>query len=139
MEYPSSASVELISVTREENGRISKKRVIEKMKFDTSPVVNIALDTNGLVPPLNVNSPQDGAEEVAKQKACAASRSVSVSVLLSRHVTTHSYRAGQAHQMDSAMPEVSQRTVSSGSPPVSYPCMRWLWAACDLPLSGVLF
>ena len=88
VEYPSSASVEFISVTREENGRISKKWVIERMKSDARPVVDTALSINGLVPPPNVDSFQDVADEAIEQEARAVSRSVSVSVVVFCHVTS---------------------------------------------------
>ena len=95
-EYPSSMSVEYISVTRQ-GGRINKKRVIET-KADMRPFDTDPEDDNSC-PPANADTPQvpqavpkSSAQQKVKSKASAKpnanppSRAVSVSRLfLPRH------------------------------------------------------
>lgn len=119
-QFPSSASVEYISVTREDNGRITKKQVFEKAKFDTRPAIDARRAVNaraafdavtnfdGPFPPPDVDSPQDIADGPTEPGHGAMSRAVSVSVVFFHHANNYSFRIGQALQMDPASPGVPQ-------------------------------
>lgn len=99
-EYPSSLSVEFISVTRQENGRVSKKRNVEKaefnppkfdppmldppnsdlLKFDAYPMFSASLDASSLPPLSDLDSAQATGGESAESGESAVSRATSVSL-----------------------------------------------------------
>ena len=96
--YPSSMSVEFVSFTQDRNGRVTKKRVIEKTKSDTRPI----FDIDHSFPPANADPLQvdiDGPAELQADssvdpKQDPVKRVVSVSLLFSCHV-----RAPHSHAM----------------------------------------
>ena len=93
--YPSPASVEFISVTSD-NGRVTKKRVIEKAKVDLRLFNDPALNIDIASLPANPTPPQTTGEDSAGKETNTASRSVSVSMLFHCHVTVGSYPTDQA-------------------------------------------
>ena len=81
--YPSPMTVEFVSFTKEENGHVTKKRVIQKTKIDSQSILDAALDFKALSSPTTADFPQaevDGAEE---PKGDVPSRAVSVSPFFS--------------------------------------------------------
>lgn len=87
--YPS-LSVEFISLAREEDGRVTKKRILEKSQYDTRPL----FDIDSLFPPAHQDpsSDVDGSTEPtgdpsSELKGDPARRAVSVSSLFCCHVT----------------------------------------------------
>jgi hypothetical protein len=92
-EYPSSVSVEYVSISRKQDGRIAKKRVIERSNVDSHPPPT---PSPGFIPydPLsNVHFPQAQAAETkhVERTAASVSRAVSVSQVFSYHVTVFSH------------------------------------------------
>ena len=87
--YPSPVSVEYVSFAREGNGRVTKKRVVEKTKFDTRPL----FDIDSLFPPAHPDPPltdvdmEPTGDPSTDPKGDSARRAVSVSTFFSCHVT----------------------------------------------------
>jgi len=94
-EYPSPFSVEYISVSRE-GGRIVKKRVLEKTKFDTHPLPETNPATEYTFPLVDAGTLQASEDVSTEQKASTVSRAVSVSVPFSCHVIVASRSIDQA-------------------------------------------
>ena len=87
-EFPSSASVEFVSVTIGKNGRVTKKRVVEKNKFNSHLVLETSrlfpppiFNANGPFPLPDIDSPQDTTDRSVEPKAGAVSRAASVSAV----------------------------------------------------------
>ena len=148
-QFPSSASVEYISITQGENGYINKKQIVKKTKFNVRlvfdphptfnmrPAFNPVLNSDSFSPPPNVNSLQDITDRSMEPKGGAVSCTISVSVVLFCRVADCSSQIGQALQMDPALPRVPQQTPPFGSPPIYCPCMYQMPKGWDLLLSGV--
>ena len=80
-------TVEYVSFTKEENGHVTKKRVIQKTKIASQSILNAAIDFKTLSSPTAADFPQaefDGTEEL---KGDVPSRAVSVSSFFLCHVT----------------------------------------------------
>ena len=96
-EHPSSVSVEYISVHREGNGHITKKRVIKK-SAKPSLIIN-SLNSVDVQSDFNFLLTAEG--EPAEPNASRVSRAVSVSVVPPCHVIVYSHPADQACGLDS--------------------------------------
>ena len=97
-EYPSSLSVEFISITQQENSRVSKKWNVEKAEFDPPkfdlpmldppnsdllkldmyPIFSTSLDASNLPPLSDLDSAQATGGESAESGESAVSRATSV-------------------------------------------------------------
>ena len=86
-EFASSGSVDFTAIARDKSGRLTKKRVVEKTKFDTRPAFNNTLETSSLLLPSNTDPPEATVDASTEVKAGTVSRAVSVSVVFSCHVT----------------------------------------------------
>lgn len=107
--YPSPVSVEYVSFAREDNGRVTKKRVVEKTKFETRPL----LDIDALFPahPDPSFADVDGSSEPTGDasfdpKGDPARRAVSVSTIFPCHVTIGLRVVDQACRMAALPPTV---------------------------------
>lgn len=89
-EFPSSISLEVISVVRTGN-RFSKKRVVEATKFNprASPIPLFEDDLRASTSQADSSPPLDGSDAPNEHYIRNASRSVSVSVSLPHHVVNH--------------------------------------------------
>ena len=86
--YPSPFSVNFVSATQEDDGRVTKKRTIEKTKHDPQSLLDfMAFDIDSVLLSADAATPQTNADVPVEPKEDAASRGVSVSVFLLCHVT----------------------------------------------------
>jgi hypothetical protein len=134
--YPSPLSVEDVSYSREQ-GRLTKRWVVEKAAVDPrlfhDPALNI--DISSL--PANADVPQAVVDDSTGPNTSAASRSVSVSALSYCHVTPGSHPADNGHRLVPVPLSVSLRGPPSGSSPICYSPMYRVPRMCDLSLSGL--
>lgn len=90
--YPSPFSVNFVSATQEDDGRVTKKRTIEKTKLDPQPLLDfMAFDIDSALLSADVAAPQTSADVPVEPKKDAASRGVSVSMFFLCHVTIGSH------------------------------------------------
>ena len=90
VEMPSSATRELIGITRE-NGRITKKRTVEATKVDPRiPPIPPLLHDNALSSQVDSSQSSNEPDKSKESPSGNPSRSVSVSVTRICHVVTHS-------------------------------------------------
>lgn len=105
--FPSYASVEFLTVTQQENGRIIKKQSVEKTngpikfkenKFDTPPTLPTSLDAGSLPPLFNIDPSQPIADKSTDLNESVVSRAASVSVIAPpRHDPLTLYRPNSSN------------------------------------------
>lgn len=115
-------SVEYLSFTQEEDGRVTKKRLVQKTAVDprsaldatrdANVLLNAAQDANVLSSPASTDFPEVMVDGSTEPMGDATSSAVSVSIFfflsIPCHVTDGSHSAGETRGMDTIPSTVPQ-------------------------------
>jgi hypothetical protein len=97
------------TLTREESGRVTKKRLVEKTNVDPRSLLDIALGAKILSSLASDDSLQTEVDGSVEPKGDAGSRAVSMSILFPCHVIDGSHPTGLTCWMVGPPPTVAQQ------------------------------
>lgn len=91
--YPSPMTVEFVSFTKEESGRVTKKRIVQKSNIDLRSILDAAHDLKTLSSPTGADLPQAEVDNSSEPMQEVSSSAVSVSTFSPCHVTDLTLRS----------------------------------------------